>query len=90
MNTFIIGYDLKSPGQDYETLFARIKDISGTWWHCLDSTWIIKHAGSATDVRDALVPFIDENDALLVSELNRNAAWHGISGDCGQWLTDNL
>ena len=31
-----------APGQNYESLIDAIKAIAGTWWHCLDSTWIIK------------------------------------------------
>ena len=53
MKSYLIGYDLNKQGQDYETLIEHIKKL-GTWWHCLDSTWIIKTDKSASDIRDAL------------------------------------
>ncbi len=89
MATYIIGYDLKKPGQDYSSLFEAIKKL-GNWWHCLDSTWIIKHDGPATSIRDALTPHIDSNDRLLVTKLSGEAAWAGFSDDCSKWLKNNL
>ena len=40
MATYMIGYDLNRPGQDYPALIDAIKRL-GTWWHHLDSTWIV-------------------------------------------------
>ena len=40
MATMLIGYDLNRPGQNYDDLFDEIKNL-GTWWHCLDSTWLV-------------------------------------------------
>ena len=37
----IVGYDLNKPGQDYEQLWKRLREF-GTWWHHLDSTWIVR------------------------------------------------
>lgn len=54
MNTYLIGYDLDKPRQDYKDLIVAIKAV-GTWWHCLDSTWIAKSTLSAVQVRDKLL-----------------------------------
>jgi len=37
----LIGYDLKKPIQNYEVLFEAIRTY-GTWWHHLDSAWMIE------------------------------------------------
>jgi hypothetical protein len=55
MSTFMVGYDLNKPSQDYEDLIEAIKRY-GTWWHHLDSTWIIQTDESAKQVRDT--PFL--------------------------------
>lgn len=89
MQSYLITYDLMKPGQDYQKLFAAIKAL-GLWWHCLDSTWIVKHAGPASAIRDALQPFIDANDRLLVVKLSGEAAWFGFSKECADWLRTNL
>lgn len=89
MKTFLIGYDLNQAGQDYNTLIEKIKDL-GTWWHCLDSTWIIKSNSTAVDIRDHLRQFIDGNDEILVVKLTGDAAWYGFSAEGSNWLKQNL
>jgi len=88
MTTYIVGYDLISPGKDYKNLIDAIKTYA--WWHCLDSTWIIKSEKAATQVRDHLIQHIDSNDRLLVANLGGTAAWFGFDKSCSDWLTNNL
>jgi len=89
VKTYLISYDLNKPGQDYNSLFEAIKEL-GTWWHCLDSTWIVKTNNTAVQIRDYLKNQIDSNDALLVVDLSGEAAWLGFSTDCSSWLKNNL
>ena len=88
MDSHVIGYDLKKPGQDYDDLFDAIKDYPN-WWHHLDSTWIIKTNDSVSDVRDDLKQHIDSDDDLLVMKLTGTWASSGLS-DGTDWLHDNL
>ncbi|KAA0252806.1 MAG: SinR family protein [Acidobacteria bacterium] len=89
MKTYMIGYDLNHPGQDYTSLEDAIK-VLGTWWHCLDSTWIVKTNQSATSIRNTLKSHIDANDELLVAALNGESAWTGFDNKCSGWLKDNI
>lgn len=89
MNSYLVGYDLNKTGKDYNSLIAGIKKL-GTWWHCLDSTWIVKSSLTAVQIRDSLKPLIDSNDELLVARLGGGAAWTGFSKECSDWLTNNL
>jgi hypothetical protein len=90
MKTYLIGYDLDKPGQNYEVLFAAIKALTASWWHCLDSTWIIKSDSTAVAIRDLLIPHIDKNDKLLVVQLSGEGAWVGFENECSLWLKNNL
>jgi hypothetical protein len=89
IKSYLIGYDLNKSGQEYETLIEEIKKL-GTWWHCLDSTWIIKANSSTSIVRDHLKKIIDNNDELLVVCLTGEGAWTGFSDECSNWLKNNL
>ena len=89
MSVFLIGYDLKKPGQDYSDLFKAIKTY-GTWWHHLDSTWIIETDDSAKEVRDFLANYIDSNDELLVASIAAPAAWRGFNSKGSEWLKKHL
>jgi hypothetical protein len=90
MKSILIGYDLNRPGQNYGSLFAAIKTLGGTWWHCLDSTWIIKSNKTTAAIRDALMPHIDKSDELLVVELSGVGAWVGFDDECSGWLKEHL
>lgn len=90
MSVYLIGYDLNTPGKDYDPLIEAIKKIAHGWWHHLDSTWLIKHAGDADDILNTLKSHIDSNDEILVVKLTSDAAWKGFKESGTKWLEDNL
>jgi hypothetical protein len=90
MTTYLVGYDLNRPSQDYDDLIVAIKTLSGgTWWHNLDSTWIFRSELSAVAIRDILLRHIDQNDELLVVALTGEGAWF-LSTSGSNWLLRNL
>jgi len=89
MAVYMVGYDLDRPGQDYNSLIDAIKAY-GTWWHHLDSTWLIATNENATEVRDNLAQHIDDNDKLLVANIGAPGAWAGMNESSSQWLVKHL
>ena len=89
MATYMIGYDLNRSGQAYAELIDAIKSL-GTWWHHLDSTWIVVTEATAVQIRDRLRPLVDANDELLVARISAPAAWAGFSDRGSRWLKDHL
>ena len=89
MTTFVIGYDLMRPGQDYKDLFDAIKAY-GTWCHPLDSTWFIVSDASPVQIRDNLATKIDKTDRLFVGVVESPAAWRGFSDEVTAWLQRHL
>ena len=89
MATYMIGYDLNRPLQDYAELIDAIKTY-GTWWHQLDSTWLVVTEDTAVQIRDKLAPYLDANDELLVAKVSAPAAWRGFNDKGSQWLKENL
>jgi len=67
----LITYDLKRPGQNYAGLHDAIK-AAGTWWHHLESTWIIETDESPRDWYNRLAPHLDQTDYVIVIEITRN------------------
>lgn len=92
MAIYMIGYDLNRAGKNYDGLIAKIKEISDGYWHHLDSTWLIGHAGKAEAIRDALFPYVDADDELLVVLLTKQGDWAsvGIKDAGAKWLHNNL
>jgi hypothetical protein len=90
MSTYLVGYDLDKPGQDYSDLVESIKGL-GPWWHHLDSTWLVVSDLDYKQVRNQLKQYLDTNDKLLVINVsNDDAAWSGFNKKGSQWIKDNL
>lgn len=87
--TYLITYDLNRPGQNYDKLYEAIKKL-GTWWHCLDSTWLVISSKSAKEIRVYLKSYFDFNDSLLVIKTCGVGSWDGFDDNCSKWLKDNL
>lgn len=92
MSTLMIGYDLnKKDGEDYTELHEAIKKL-GSWWHCLESTWLVKTDKTTADVRDALAGHLRGKDKLVVVKVKTPTAWasHNLKSDCVTWLKKNV
>lgn len=86
--SYLIGYDLKTPG-DYPELIETIKHFAN-WWHHLDSTWIVKSSLDIEEIRNKLEAHIGKKDELLVVSLTGEGAWAGFSEKGSDWLLKNL
>lgn len=94
MASFLIGFDLNKEGPRYaernKALSDKIRELFPTFWHHLDSTWIVVSDWTAVQIRDALSPLLDKNDELLVARLNGEGAWRGFNDSGSAWLKTNL
>jgi hypothetical protein len=91
MSILFVGYDLNKPGQDYQPLFNKIKELANGYSHSLDSTWLVGSKMTTAQFRDALLPFIDNNDELLVMDVTGDAAaWRGFDSAASDWFKKNL
>ncbi len=88
MPTILIAYDL-APGSDYQPLHAAIKALGSSWWHHLDSTWLVKTNKSPKEVREQLKPLVGAQSELLVIDVtSRSRAWMQFSERGSKWLKD--
>lgn len=62
---YLVSYDLRKPGQDYKGLFAEL-EASSSWWHYLESTWLIKTPEDANHLYNRLATHLDEGDSILI------------------------
>lgn len=88
MPCYVISYDLRQPGRNYEPLYDAIKAY-GTWAKINESFWAVVTNQSATQVRDYLLRYLDSNDRIFVLKSGTEAAWrHQICEN--SWLKENL
>jgi hypothetical protein len=84
---YIVAYDLKEPNTpgDYARIIEAIKGY-GNWMRVEQSVWTIESYDSNIQIRDNLMQYVRQQDALLVGRLT-NAAWTGgLSAERINWL----
>lgn len=89
MTTYMVSYDLGKPGRDYDGLTKYLEGF-GTYWHNLESTWLIVTDKTAGEVRDGASSFLDSSDKLLVAQVRTPGAWRGFGKSGSDWLMKYL
>jgi len=75
-NNLHISYDLRDPGQNYDKVIERIKQL-GSWAKIHYSFWYVNSASTASQAVDFLTPVLDANDRVyVVDAVRRQNIWH--------------
>lgn len=87
MTAILITYDLNKPGQNYDALYEEIKNLGATWWHYLDSTWIVAGASlTAENVSQKLSKHCDKGDRLLCLNITGDSSQGLLTQDAWDWI----
>ena len=90
MRTFLVTYDLRGAAKDYDGLYEAIKSC-GSWWHHLESVWIITTRLSADGVFERIGPHLTANARCLVVQIHpedRRQGW--LPALAWDWLNENV
>jgi hypothetical protein len=89
--SILVAYDIHPPkGEAYENLIEGIRSL-GTWWHHLETVWIVQCAHKPAEVRDRLKSHIGTEDQLLVVDISGDVAgWAGVNDAGSKWLAQNI
>lgn len=90
MSCLLITYDLNKPGQNYAELYDEIKRLGSSWWHYLDSTWLVRTDLSVADASERVKKQIDSSDNLLVLNVTGASYAGWLSQDAWDWIYKNL
>ncbi|SFH56410.1 hypothetical protein SAMN05216299_1232 [Nitrosospira sp. Nsp14] len=84
MAVYLVTYDLKAPGRNYDPVYDYLRGFI----HCkgLESVWLIQTALSSLDIRDKLMSLIDSNDVIFVARLS--TTWGSYRYSCANWLNE--
>jgi hypothetical protein len=84
MTVYVVSYDLRKPGRNYQPLWTRLAAWNAV--RGLESMWFISTNTTAEQLRDDLRQYIDANDGLFVAALVGQCAWVLLQGNAGQYL----
>jgi hypothetical protein len=88
MTVYVVNYDLRKPGRNYQPLWDRLGA-----WHAvrgLESMWFITTTSTADQLREDLQNYVDANDGLFVAALVGRCAWFNLSGNSAQHLLNQF
>ena len=85
---YVVSYDLRKPGRDYKGLFDELQ-VSPSWWHYLESTWLIVTTESANELYNRLRTHLDQDDSILVIQAGADRqGW--LPKKAWEWIDRNL
>lgn len=85
---YIIAYDLRQPGRNYDGLYEAIKSY-GTWGKLTESVWAILTYEDSVAIRAKLMAHMDANDRILVVRSGQEAAWARLIAN-SEWVKEYL
>lgn len=89
MPNYMVNYDLRKPGRNYDDLYAEIRN-SSRYAHVAESAWIVGSSESAEQLLERLAHWLDGSDTLLVTQMS--SSWAGIDLDprIVAWMRSNV
>lgn len=81
--TYLITYDLRRPGKNYDALYEHLKSYSNHR-HPMDSVWFVKTTNSAATIRDMAKKHMDSNDMLFVCKVGNWGSYN--LPNTSEWL----
>ena len=88
MFVYCVSYDLNNEKQDYQALQAELKR-STSWWHHLESTWLIATPETADQLFVRIRPFIDKDESVLIIRVApEKSGW--LSKTAWDWMAKHL
>lgn len=82
---YIITYDLKKIGQDYNALYKKIISLGQTC-HALQNLWLLDTNYTPDIICESLKTVIDQNDYVFVAQLYKGSYSGYISTEAVNWL----
>lgn len=85
-----VNYDLNKTGQNYTELITYLESF-GTWARPVRSSFLVKTALTAAQLRDGIRNHVDANDTVLVmSVTGTDWATQGVPPEVVTWLRNNV
>jgi hypothetical protein len=91
MTLFNLSYDLHKE-RDYTRVIEGIKRVCPNWAKPLESTWLVEYSGTALDLVNAVTPYFDGDDSILVTKVavagGGVIAWRNIVQRVKDWINE--
>lgn len=85
---YLVSYDLKVPGRDYAKLYEVLKS-STSWWHYLESTWLLYTEENMPVWSDRIRSTLDENDRFIILDVTGKSRNGWLPRKAWDWIREH-
>lgn len=85
---YVVSYNLRRAKGRYEELFKALES-SRSWWHYLDSTWLVVTHESANQLTKRLSSSLNKEDSLLVMQVVGSSHDGWLPQEAWDWIKRN-
>lgn len=83
----LVSYDLKKPDRDYNPLYSLLK-TAPSWWHYLESTWIIRTNETVQAWADKIRTVVDPSDYVIIIDITNKPRQGWLPMEAWEWIKD--
>lgn len=84
---YLISYDLKAPNRNYDDLYAILKTAE-SWWHYLESTWLIYTSDGIEAWQMRIKSAIDNNDSFIIVDVTKEPRNGWLPKKAWEWIRE--
>ena len=84
---YLISYDLKAPNRNYDDLYAILK-TADSWWHYLESTWLIYTSDGIEAWQMRIKSAIDNNDSFIIVDVTKQPRNGWLPKKAWEWIRE--
>ena len=85
----LITYDLHNSDKDYQNLCENIKQCGTTWWHYLESVWLVRTDLTPNECYERIKPSIEEDDNVFIVEITGQNRQGWLPSKAWEWIRNN-
>ncbi len=82
---YVIAYDLRKPGQDYDRMEDKINDLEDQI-KILETTWIVKTILTTKEIKKHLLEAFDGNDSIFIARIDLPLSAWRLKPSIAQWI----
>lgn len=86
---YLVTYDLKESERNYSPLYEAIKKSCTSWWHYMESIWLIQTNTPINDYNNHLRQFIGNEDTLFIVNISGQPRQGWLPEKAWQWINEH-
>lgn len=84
---YLIAYDLRKPGQDYDRMEEKINELEDQI-KILETTWIVKTILTSAEIKQKILDVVDGNDHVYICRIDLLSSAGRLKSEARKWISE--